>query len=133
MLRKLSIAIATTAVLSAGSFVAAAQTQPPASAQVLPAVSDLDAETKRAFAVAYISVAEIAQQNQERLAAAQADPENQQDIMQDVTAQMSAAIEATPGISVEEYVVLQQTAQTDAALAEELNGNIAALVGQSEN
>lgn len=133
MLRTIAIALAGAVSLSVAAVPAAlSQTQPPAAAApAAPDVSGIGTDTRRAFAVAYLDVAQIGQANQERLLAAEEDADEQERIIQDVTAEMTKAIEETPGITLQEYSTIAQAVQTDPELVEEINGYVRELAPQT--
>lgn len=113
------------AALSAGvafASVASAQDTPlPAEPAIeAPAVSD---EKLDSFALAFLEVERIKQEYAQQLQQAQSQTEQQQ-IQNDAGAKMLQAVEATEGITVEEYNQIIQSAQADAEFAQRLSSAI---------
>ena len=96
----------------------------------LPAMADQPAAAESitqdqlvAFVAAMQAVTEVENRHQAAFEAAESDDDRAQIVAQ-ANAEMVDAIEATDGISVEEYITVLQQAQVDA----ELNARIAAMI-----
>lgn len=100
-------------------------TQP---AQEAPgAAQDFPQEKLRSFAVAFLEVDKINQEYAPQLQEA-ASAEEQQQIRQEAAVRMMDAVEATDGISTDEYTQILVAAQADPALATQLNEAISEAV-----
>ncbi len=77
----------------------------------------------QAFTVAFLAVSDVKEQYSQRFRDAPSDNEKQQ-VQAEATQQMEQAVDQTEGISVDEYNQIIQSAQTDEALAQKLNGMI---------
>ncbi len=125
-----SLIAAATAALVAGPAVSAfAQTdmqpQPPATMEApaaAPAQSFDDAKLQ-SFVVAFLQVDQINRTYAPQVQAA-ASEEEQAQVRQQAGEAMVDAVEASNGITVEEYNSIIETAQTDPALAQQINGMI---------
>lgn len=82
-----------------------------------------DENKLQAFTVAFLAVSDVKQQYTERFRQAPGETEKQQ-VQNEATKKMEQAVDQTDGISVEEYNEIIQTAQTNEALAQKLNGMI---------
>ena len=82
-----------------------------------------DDQKLQAFTVAFLAVSDVKEQYTGRFRQAPSDDEKQK-VQVEATQQMEQAVDQTDGISVDEYNQIIQTAQTDEALAQKLNGMI---------
>jgi hypothetical protein len=94
----------------------------PAPAIEAPAVPD---EKLNSFAVAFLEVEKIKQEYTQRLQQAGSEAEQQQ-IQNEAGQKMLQAVEATEGITVDEYNQIIQSAQADPDLAQRLSNAIGA-------
>ena len=95
----------------------------PAAAQQAPAPGQapmVDDETLRSFAVATLEIQEISQTYQPQLEAA-GSPEEQQEIAQTANEEMVRAVEAVPGINVDQYNAIAEAAQNDPQMMQQIN------------
>lgn len=97
---------------------AAAQSQ--GSAAQAQSFTDTQIES---FAVAALAVRDIRSRYMSQMQAAASDEEREQ-LAQQATAEMVDAVEASPGISVDEYNTIVQAAAEDEALANRINQQI---------
>lgn len=88
-----------------------------------PQAQSFDDQKLQAFTVAFLAVSDVKEQYTERFRQAPSDDEKQK-VQVEATQQMEQAVDQTDGISVDEYNQIIQTAQTDEALAQKLNGMI---------
>jgi predicted PurR-regulated permease PerM len=112
----LGLAFGATSLTGAGVTNSAVAQQAPAPGQA-PAA---DEETLRSFAVATLEIQEISQTYQPQLEAAQS-PEEQQEIAQTANAEMVQAVEAVPGINVDQYNAIAEAAQNDPQMMQQIN------------
>ncbi|WP_048645811.1 DUF4168 domain-containing protein [Nitratireductor soli] len=82
-----------------------------------------DDQKLEAFTVAFLAVSDVKEQYTQRFREAPSDGEKQK-IQTEATQKMEQAVAQTNGISVDEYNQIIQSAQTDEALAQKLNGMI---------
>jgi len=108
-------------ITPAGAQDAAPQPAPAAPAQS-PSQS-YDDQKLEAFTVAFLAVSDIQQEYSSKFRQAPDDGKKQQ-IQTEATQKMEKAVNDTNGISVDEYNQIIQSAQTDEALAQKLNGMI---------
>ncbi|MCR4267677.1 DUF4168 domain-containing protein [Nitratireductor sp. ZSWI3] len=123
--RRPTRAAAAAFALAAGIAVTAPALAQEAAPSTPPAAQtqSFDDQKLQAFTVAFLAVSEVKEQYTQRFQQAPSDNEKQQ-IQTEATAKMEEAVETTEGISVDEYNQIIQTAQTDEALAQKLNGMI---------
>jgi len=95
-------------------------TQPSEPAIEAPAVTE---EKLQSFAVAFVEVEKIKQQYTQRLQEAASETEQQQ-IQNEAGERMLQAVEATDGISLDEYNQIIQSAQADPNLAQRVTDAI---------
>ncbi|GGA57815.1 DUF4168 domain-containing protein [Pelagibacterium lentulum] len=112
--------LAGTALLASGSLVALAQenTAPPpapADPMMTAPMMDFSDSQLQAFAVAYVQVNEIGMEYDQQMQAAQNDEELMELQMQ-AQMEMTEVVEATDGLTVEEYNMIFTAAQTDPEL-----------------
>jgi len=108
-------------VFGAASLTGVATT--PAAAQQAPAPGQaptVDDQTLRSFAMATLEIQEISQTYQPQLEAAQS-PEEQQEIAQTANEEMVRAVEAVPGIDVDQYNAIAEAAQNDPQMMQQIN------------
>ncbi|SEC16947.1 protein of unknown function [Nitratireductor aquibiodomus] len=82
-----------------------------------------DDQKLQAFTVAFLAVSGVKEQYTERFRQAPSEDEKQK-VQVEATQEMEQAVDKTEGISVDEYNQIIQSAQTDEALAQKLNGMI---------
>ncbi len=82
-----------------------------------------DDQKLQAFTVAFLAVSDVKERYTERFRQAPSDDEKQK-VQVEATQEMEQAVDKTEGISVDEYNQIIQSAQTDEALAQKLNGMI---------
>jgi len=95
----------------------------PVAAQQAPAPEQaptVDDETLRSFAMATLEIQEISQTYQPQLEAAESG-EEQQEIAQTANDEMVQAVEAVPGIDVDQYNAIAQAAQNDPEMMQQIN------------
>ena len=85
---------------------------------------DVSDEMLTAFAMAALTVSEVAESYRSRIGEAQDDAARQQDLQQQAQEEMVQAVEDTDGITVEEYVAISDAARADAALNERVMSRI---------
>ncbi|MFW5881200.1 MAG: DUF4168 domain-containing protein [Roseicyclus sp.] len=85
---------------------------------------EFDDETIEAFAEAQVRVAEIRALYTAEFESAETD-EQRTEISEEASAEMLAAVEDTPGITIEEYGAVIEAANEDPALVERINEAIA--------
>jgi len=112
--------LAGTALLASGSLVALAQenTAPPSAPpdpMMTAPMMDFSDSQLQAFAVAYVQVNEIGMEYDQQMQAAQNDEELMELQMQ-AQMEMTEVVEATDGLTVEEYNMIFTAAQTDPEL-----------------
>lgn len=98
-------------------------TQPPADQAPAASAATIDDAKLQSFAVAFLQVNEIARQYQPQLESA-ATEEDRQKIQQEAGQKMVEAVEASEGITVDEYNQIIQAAQADPELAQRINGHL---------
>jgi hypothetical protein len=112
---------------------ALAQQQP--EAQPVPAptpgAQQFDEDKLRSFAVAYLEVSKVAQQYQPQLQAT-TDPQEQKRIQTEATNNMVQVVERAEGITVEEYNTIASNAQSDPALAQQINTLVQEAAGSGQ-
>ncbi len=99
----------------------------PAAAQQAPAPGQapaVDEDTLRSFAVATLEIQEITEAYTPQLEAADS-PEEQQEIAQTANEEMVQAVEAVPGIDVDQYNAISEAAQQDPQMMQQINAAIA--------
>ena len=129
-------------VLGTAGFAVAQDTapvEPPAESEAVEAPVELEAPAAvatdfseaqiQAFAAAYVEVMEIGMGFEAQMAEAATDDERMS-LQFEAQQQMVAAVEQLDGITVDEYNALLSAAQTDPALAEQVQGEVDALLGQ---
>lgn len=104
----------------------APQMEAPAAAPA-PAMDD---EKLKSFAVAFLEVTKVTQSYQPQMEGAS--PEDQQRLQQEAGEKMVEAVSEADGISVDEYNMIIQAAQTDPDLAQRINGHITAAAGETQ-
>ena len=108
---------------------AAAQEAAPAPEMEAPAAApSLGDDKLKSFAVAFLEVNKLTQEYQPQIAAA-GTPEDQQRLRQEAGEKMVEAVNDAEGISVDEYNMIIQAAQTDPELAQRINGHITEAAG----
>lgn len=105
----------------------APQTEAPAAA-----TPDLGEDKLKSFATAFLQVNKVTQQYQPQIAAA-GTPEDQQRLRQEAGEKMVEAVNASEGISVDEYNSIIQAAQANPELAQRINGHITEAAGAAPN
>jgi hypothetical protein len=95
-----------------------------------PSQAPVDESKLRSFAVAYLEVTKVAQAYQPQIEEA-ADPNEQQRLRQEATTGMVKAVENADGISIEEYNAIFTTAQSDPALAQQINTFVTEAAGET--
>ena len=105
----------------------AQEAQPAPQATPAPAAPVDDAKLK-SFALAYLEVNKVAETYRPRLEAAK-NQEEQQQIQQEATQGMAQAVEASDGITVEEYNQIVGAAQADPELAQRINTHLREAAG----
>lgn len=93
-----------------------------------PAGATYDESKLQSFVVAFLQVDEINRTYAPQLEQAESE-EAQGAVREEASQQMMQAVESVDGITVEEYGQIIQQAQTDPALAEQINGYIQQAVG----
>ena len=115
--------------LGASLGVAAAQETAPAPEMEAPAAApSVDDDKLKSFAVAFLEVTKVTQEYQPQIAAA-GTPEDQQRLQQEAGERMVEAVNEADGITVDEYNMIIQAAQTDPELAQKINGHITEAAG----
>ena len=109
---------------------AGAQEAAPAPQTEAPAAQAPQADDAKlkSFAVAFLEVAKVNQSYQPQIEQA-GSPEDQQRLRQEAGEKMVEAVNEADGITVDEYNVIIQAAQTDPELAQRINGHITEAVG----
>jgi len=109
---------------------AGAQEAAPAPQTEAPAAQAPQADDAKlkSFAVAFLEVAKVNQSYQPQIEQA-GSPEDQQRLRQEAGEKMVEAVNEADGITVDEYNVIIQAAQTDPDLARRINNHIAEAVG----
>jgi len=79
-----------------------------------------DEETLRSFAMATLEIQEISQTYQPQLEAAESEQE-QQEIAQTANEEMVRAVEAIPGIDVDQYNAIAEAAQNNPEMMQQIN------------
>lgn len=92
------------------------------------AAPSLDDDKLKSFAMAFLEVNKLTQEYQPQIAAA-GTPEDQQRLQQEAGEKMVEAVNDAEGISVDEYNMIIQAAQTDPDLAQRINGHITEAAG----
>lgn len=100
-----------------------AATPAPATEEPAAAAPPLDDGKLKSFAVAFLEVTRVTQEYQPQIAAA-GTPEDQQRLQQEAGAKMVEAVNEAEGITVDEYNMIIQAAQTSPELAQRVNGHI---------
>jgi hypothetical protein len=98
--------------------------QPPVIQAQAEQAGEFDDATIEAFAAAQMRVAELQALYTAQYEAAESDEQRLQ-ISEEATAEMMAAVETTPGITLEEYNSVVDAANQDPALVERINEAIA--------
>ena len=115
--------------LGASLGVASAQETAPAPEMEAPAAApSVDDDKLKSFAVAFLEVTRVTQAYQPQIAAA-GTPEDQQRLQQEAGEKMVEAVNEAEGITVDEYNMIIQAAQTDPELAQKINGHITEAAG----
>ncbi|MBN8245442.1 DUF4168 domain-containing protein [Nitratireductor aquimarinus] len=122
-LRTAATAIAFTASAAVFSPAIAQDAVPSPSPAPQAQTQSFDDQKLQAFTVAFLAVSDVKEQYTKRFQGASSDNDKQQ-VQAEATQQMEQAVEKTDGISVDEYNQIIQSAQTDEALAQKLNGMI---------
>ena len=135
-LTRISLAsLATFALLISPAALSPALAQQQPEAQTVPAptpgATQFDETKLRSFAVAYLEVSKVAQQYQPQLQAA-TDPQEQQRLQTEATNSMVQAVEGADGITVEEYNAIASNAQSDPALAQQINTLVQETAGANQ-
>lgn len=104
---------------------ALAQDQAPAPQMEAPAAAapDLNEDKLQSFAVAFLEVTKVTQSYQPQIEAAGTDEDRQQ-LQQQASQEMVEAVNGADGITVDEYNMIIQAAQTDPELAQKINTHI---------
>jgi hypothetical protein len=105
---------------------AAPQTEAPAAAA--PAMDDAKLKS---FAVAFLEVTKVTESYKPQIEAA-GTTEDQQRLQQEAGEKMVEAVNNSEGISVDEYNMIIQAAQTDPELAQKINGHITDAAGAQQ-
>ena len=107
----------------------AQEAQPQTQPQATPApAAPVDDAKLKSFAVAYLEVNKVAETYRPKLEAAK-NQEEQQQIQQEATQGMAQAVEASDGITVEEYNQIVGAAQADPELAQRINTHLREAAG----
>ena len=118
--------------LGASLGAAVAQDAAPVPEQEAPAAApSLDDDKLKSFAVAFLEVTKVTQDYQPQIAAA-GTPEDQQRLQEEAGEKMVEAVNEADGITVDEYNMIIQAAQTDPDLAQRINGHITDAAGAVE-
>lgn len=122
---KLLAGLSTLAIAYGGAFGAAvAQDAAPAPQMEAPAAAPaMDDEKLKSFAVAFLEVTKVTQSYQPQIESAGSD-EDRQRLQQQAGEEMVEAVNDAQGISVDEYNMIIQAAQTDPELAQKINTHI---------
>ena len=126
------------AALGFAAALGAAQAQEPTPAPANPApmqaptveAPDVSDEKLKSFAVAFLEVSKISQEYKPEFDGA-ASEEDKQRVQQEAGQKMVEAVNATEGISIDEYNQIIQSAQADPELAQRINGHISQAAGQA--
>lgn len=128
--RKTFVTLAAVFAMSAGTagLVQAQETQAPEGTMApdlntQPGGADLDAEQISAFAVAYLEVNEIGMRYDEQITAAESE-EQRTNLQLQASEEMTTAVENLDGITVDEYNQIFAAAQTDPAVAAQIEAEI---------
>lgn len=106
---------------------AAPQTEAPPAAAA-PAMDDAKLKS---FAVAFLEVTKVTESYKPQIEAA-GSTEDQQRLQQEAGEKMVEAVNNAEGISVDEYNMIIQAAQTDPELAQKINGHITDAAGAQQ-
>ena len=122
---KLVAGLSTLAMVGATAFAPAlAQDQAPAPQMEAPtAAPNMDEEKLQSFAVAFLEVTKVTQAYQPQIESAASDEDRQQ-LQQQASEEMVNAVNGADGITVDEYNMIIQAAQTDPELAQKINTRI---------
>lgn len=121
----LGASLGTSAAQDAAPEAPAPQMEAPASAA--PAMDDAKLKS---FAVAFLEVSQVTQQYQPQIASA-GSVEDQQKLQQEAGEKMVQAVNASEGITVDEYNMIIQAAQADPELAQRVNAHITEAAGSA--
>lgn len=126
----LAAASALTLLAGAGSATAqdTAPTPAPQVEQPAAAAPTLDDGKLKSFAVAFLEVSRVGQEYRGRIEAA-GTSEDQQQLEREAGKKMVDAVNASQGISVDEYNSIIEAAQADPGLAQRINGHITEVAG----
>lgn len=105
-----------------------AQETAPVPEMEAPAAAPTDDGKLRSFAVAFLEVTKVTQAYQPQIQAAGSD-EDRQRLQQEAGEKMVEAVNEAEGITVDEYNMIIQAAQTDPELATRINGHITEAAG----
>lgn len=126
---RLVAGVSTLAILFGAAIgVAGAQETAPAPQTETPAAAptpSLDEGKLKSFAVAFLEVTKVTRSYQPQIEAA-GTVEDQQRLQQEAGARMVEAVNGAEGITVDEYNMIIQAAQTDPELAQQINTHITA-------
>ncbi|MEO3999252.1 DUF4168 domain-containing protein [Mesorhizobium sp. CAU 1732] len=118
--------------IGAGASFGVAQAQEPAPAPQMEAPTaqapEMDDTKLKSFAVAFLEVTKVTQAYQPQIEAA-GNTEDQQRLQQEAGEKMVEAVSEKSDISVDEYNMIIQAAQTDPELAQRINGHITEAAG----
>lgn len=122
---KLLAGLSTLTIAAGAAFApAVAQDQAPAPQMEAPAATpDLNDEKLQSFAVAFLEVTKVTQSYQPQIEAAASDEDREQ-LQQQASQEMVEAVNGADGITVDEYNMIIQAAQTDPELAQKINTHI---------
>lgn len=117
--------------LGAAIGVAAAQDAAPAPQAQAPATqaAPVDDAKLKSFAVAFLEVTKVTRSYQPRIEAADTS-DAQQELRQEASQKMVETVNDAQGISVDEYNMIIQAAQTDPDLAQRINTHITEAAGE---
>lgn len=128
-----ALAIGFGAALGTAGAQDAAPAPAPAPQTEMPAAEapQVDDEKLKSFAVAFLEVTKVTQSYQPQIESA-GTPEDQQRLRQEAGEKMVEAVNDAEGITVDEYNMIIQAAQTDPELAQRINGHITEAAGSGQ-
>lgn len=121
-MNSIRLTAAALATMSLGFAAVPAVAGPPAGVQLAQAQQFSD-EKIEAFAVAALEVSKIRKSYVGQIQQAETEEQRKQ-LAEQATGEMVAAVEASPGITTDEYNAIIQAARTDQALAQRINEQI---------
>ncbi len=128
-----AFAIATGAALgTAGAQDAPAPAPTPQMEAPTQAAPAMDDGKLKSFAVAFLEVTKVTESYKPQIEAASGNAEDQQRLQQEAGEKMVEAVNSAEGISVDEYNMIIQAAQTDPDLAQKINGHITEAAGAQQ-